>query len=223
MYMKFAISSHKDYFEKTHEIILNSLIEVGIKKEDIFFFIGGYEKKNHNQLICESPIIYTTSNNYFELTALVTIMEMNLVEPWWFLLHDTCYVGPNFLNRINEINREGLNTIRLHEIHDSMNMGAYSWDFLMKNKEFFLNFLNEHERDGLQRLKRVLIHNEDFLLNLDSNFIGYSKEYRDESDTIDFYGTQTDRKICHFPGIDIYKIQANWIMIPEETPYVLNL
>ena len=56
--MKFAISSHKHYFEKTHEIILNSLIDVGIKKEDIFFFIGGHEKKNHNQLIFLSNILH---------------------------------------------------------------------------------------------------------------------------------------------------------------------
>ena len=41
--MKFAISSHRDYYELTENKIVESLINSGIEPENIYFFIGGYE------------------------------------------------------------------------------------------------------------------------------------------------------------------------------------
>lgn len=204
--MKFAISSHKNYFFKTKDKILLSLLNCGINANDIYFFVGGMDR--YQNVSCCPNILYVPHNS-LDFTALISIIELDLKFSWWFLLHDTCFVGPNFYKKILEFNYNNCKCVRLSGLYSSMNIGAYSWVLLQEKKDELLKLKNISK--DIDKFKKYLIEIEDIFFN-NEKFIYYETCERNISDPIDFYKTGTLRKIFHYPELDLYKIQANWTL-----------
>ena len=145
-----------------------------------------------------------------DFTGLISVIEMDIQSDFWFLLHDTCYVGKNFYNTVKNFNYENVNYVAL-TFDTSMNMGSYKWSYIQEKKEQILSYKNINE-DNLQTFKKRLIDNEDVFIK--PKIHSYCNDKRKTEGPFDYYQTNTLRIIEYFPNIDLYKIKANWEIKP---------
>jgi hypothetical protein len=203
--MKFAISSHKDYMELTEHKVVESLINSGVPPEDIYFFIGGYE--GEYQKLEGGYNRYSCPHNSMDFTGLISLIELNIESDYWFLLHDTCYVGSKFYKVVTEYPYGDKKYISL-DVELSMNMGAYRWDYIQEKKQDIVRYKNTS--DSLQEYKTLLIMDEDIFFRPKEYHFNVSR--RQSSDPTDYYNNGTDRIIEYFPNIDLHKVKANWCL-----------
>lgn len=212
--MKIAIASNIDFYEKTLPTLLPSLLDAGYTVNDIIIFIGGYSVCDKKELYgCTS---YLLDNNTFELTALIGIVENNLQEDYWFLLHDTCKVGRNFKNKIENIPADNPEKIAIKDM-PSMSIGAYRGDYLLANKQLILSIKNkDYTHQGILNCKKWHVENEDFLLWRTGPTPAVYGEYSGfvVTEPDDWYGTKTNRRTEYYPHIDLYKNKSNWGQTP---------
>lgn len=217
--IKIGIASHKYYKSKTIPILLQSLIECGINQSDITIFISGYNSFNQ---YTENEINYRELNfNSFELSPMIDIVENKLIAEYWFLLHDTCKVGKEFKNKLYNIPKSKPEKIALKRF-PSMNIGLYSYDYLLTYAEKILKMKNiDYSYSSIQSCKTWHINNEDYLLwrnggepliyhNGGPNIVGIEN----------WYGADTTRIIEYYSGLDLYKNKANWQL---SNTYVVNI
>jgi hypothetical protein len=206
--IKFTISSHKNFWKHTYNIIIPSLLSSGVPNEDVYFFIGGankYEKIKNNDGIN----LYQSPHNSIDFTGLISVIELNLQSDYWFLLHDTCYVGSNFYKYIQE-HQHNTNTISLSLFGLSMNMGSYKQSYLNKIKDNIIKYKNVDD-NLLQEHKKRLVRDEDIFLTKEDYYAIEERQHLGEGL---FYGGLLRIKE-YFPKIDLYKIKANWGPKPE--------
>ena len=122
--MKYVISSHINYINVTEKEILPSLVDSGININDIYIFVGGYDSDYGYNKLSDSINKYSAPHNSLDFTGLISVIEMNIESDYWFLLHDTLYVGPNFNKVVKEFNYENVDYVAL-TFDTSMNIGAY--------------------------------------------------------------------------------------------------
>jgi len=147
---KIAINSNINFVETTLPIIVNSLLESGIKEDDIFYFVGGH---NHSQkrIIEKYPTLnyFELDHNSIDFNALIAITEFKLAANYWLVLHDTCFVGKNFKLRMDSIELRG-NTIPLN-LGTNMNIGFYKYEYLLKIALEINKFKNtDYSKEALQ-------------------------------------------------------------------------
>ena len=214
--MKFLINSHIDSFNLTFKIVTESLVKSGISKDDIIFFIGGYEDYENRQI--QDINVYNCNHNSIDFTTLISIIDLNLEIDNCFIMHDTSYVGENFYSKISSVQID-CPTISLTFDGYSMNTGLYTRDHIFKNKDRILSIKNSDYRlESLQHWKKIAVDNEDIFLNPKIKAYNYSN--RIYLGKTDFYKTGTMRMLEYFPDIDFFKVKANWEI---KEVYELNL
>ena len=150
-----------------------------------------------------------------DLTGLIGLSELynNNENNFYVYLHDTCIVGENFFNKINQIDLTNVSSIRINRAF-SMNIGIYKQKLINSCFDFLQSFKNKDDNKLLDiKLQLVFYHcGEDVIFNKDpTNFIldNYFIEHRFTGPT-DYYNTGTMRIVEHYQNIDIYKIKGNW-------------
>lgn len=208
MDIKFTISSHCNYYEKTFPVVVKSLLEAGVREEDIYFFIGGYEKNGYEKTVLDLPVqVYKCSHNSFDFTGLVSVLELDLKATYWFLLHDTCYVGKDFYKKLLEYKFENSSCVKLKP-SPSMNIGCYHQDYLDSLRDTILTeFKNvSNNREDLDKFKaKIAGHYEDRLLVTGKVLTGHQV-----NEMSDLYSTGTERILERYDDIQFYKLKANW-------------
>lgn len=216
MKIKFCISSNKNFYKKTYNLIIRSLLNCGISKEDIYMFIGGEEKY---QKIENDINLFFVDHNSFDFTSLISILDLNLSSDYWFSMHDTCFVGKNFLNILNNFNHDTQAVKLYSELRDSMNIGSYSQQYLNLIKDKILNFKNkDYSPEGLNKFKSSLVLNEGLFFK-ECTVKNYSS-YKIKSGPTDFYENGVLRILEYYPELDFYKVKANWEI---KNDYEVNL
>lgn len=218
----FAVSSCKNFYETTLDKNLYSLFEAGIDKDSILLVIGDFQDpieaaNKEAELRSKYCIdkIYCEQQNSFEYTPMIHIVEnegMYKDFDYIFYMHDTCWVGPNFLwNLKNIFPEDGRNTCPL-DYTVSMNIGLYKIEWLINQRHRVLQTKNVSTDPAvIQIVKQWGVDHEDFLLNYQDGNFALLAQNRDESiDIYNPYGTDTPRRLRHFKYLDIYKAQSNW-------------
>lgn len=218
MDIKFAISSNSNFANVTCPLLVNSLLDSGVPPEDIYFFIGGYK---HYAQTHTTPNIYKVNHNSFDLTALISVVDLGLKADYWFLLHDTMKAGENFYTKLKSFPIDpSSNTIQLKSGNSSMNVGLYKQSYLDEIKPQLIS--SEYKNtdygnpESLQRYKQKAVHKEDVFLRSNK----YMSSFIVKHNSIDYYFNNIPRKVIHYPDIDLYKIKANWA---NKSTYELNL
>jgi acetyltransferase-like isoleucine patch superfamily enzyme len=93
MEIKIAIATNINFYKHSLPIVLESLVNCGIEKTQIFVFNAGFSEEK-TEKIDDITHYYLTHNSY-EYSPLIEIVEKELVSDYWFLIHDTCKVGLN--------------------------------------------------------------------------------------------------------------------------------
>lgn len=216
-----VINSHKN-----NTLALNKLLD-SLKKcnefneYNIIVFIGGYyENADYKSEMVSDNIKYVYCNhNSIDFTGLISIMEfLPKQDEYYFYLHDTTVVGPQFLKKISEIDINA-DTIRLRP-STSMNIGIYSNNIIHRCRDILKNLKNTDE-SKIQYYKKKGVEDEDIIFKNDngSKLIYNKDNLLNVSEPYDYYNNGVKR-IVEYYDIDLYKIKANWKV---KDIYELNL
>jgi len=210
MEIKIAIATNINFYKHSLPIVLESLLNCGIEKTQIFVFNTGFSEEK-TEKIDDITYYYLTHNSY-EYSPLIEIVEKELVSDYWFLIHDTCKVGPSFKDLLYKIPENKPVKLSLKN-SPAMSIGSYNYNYLISIKQKLLSIKNnDYSNESLIKWKKWGVPNEDFILwktypdpiiyNNNKNWSILSYE--------NWYGTNTVRRTEYYPSLDIYKNKSNW-------------
>jgi hypothetical protein len=160
--IKIAIATNKNFYLQTLPIILKSLRSNGIEDKDIFVFNGGFDEEVLE--LIDNIQYYKLKQNSFYYSPLIHICEKNLESDYWFLIHDTCKVGPRFKELLYNIPKNNPEKIAL-KAKPAMGIGLYKYDYLLSVKDKLLSIKNtDYSKESMLKWKLWDIPNEDFIL-----------------------------------------------------------
>jgi hypothetical protein len=178
---------------------------------NVYVFIGGYYSIDGYEKTIEDNITYIKCNhNSIDFTGLIGVLEfLPKVDEYYFYLHDTCVVGPNFINNVTDIDLNQATSLRLKEF-PSMNIGVYSNNIIHENKDILITLKNTDE-NRTQEFKMKGVEMEDMVFRNDKNnkLINNRDHYVKTEGPVDYYNTGVQRIIEHY-DLDFLKIKANW-------------
>jgi hypothetical protein len=162
-----CISTTKGYAEKTIPKLIQDLTKNKIPLNKIFVFEGGYNFNKKNDSVNYNH--YFVAHNSFDLTALISILELNIEADNWLLLHDTLEFDNTFKYKFYTINTQKNDCMPLRKF-PSMNIGIYNSNYIKDNKDFILSIKNiDYSENSLQKFKALGVDNEDYLFKNTKN------------------------------------------------------
>lgn len=210
MTIKIAVATNKKFYKHTIPVVTNSLISSGILPRDIHVFNAGYlEYAKEGQ---GGFTMHYLAHNSYEYSPLIEIVDKEIKSTYWFLIHDTCAVGPNFKQLLYNIPNHLPEKIAL-TTKPSMTIGTYRYDYLLSVKDRLMSIRNtDYSQEAMMNWKRWGVPNEDYILWMTEPSPAL---YGDGSqstvvDTGNWYGTDTIRRTEYFPTLDLYKNKSNW-------------
>lgn len=216
----FGINSTANFFHLSLPKILKSLIDGKIDRKDILVVIGGFDNaeeasnvESRLRKLWRIPRIYTTKQNSCDHTLfnfLIQRPETFADFDYLFYLHDTCWIGSDFLNRFKNLTpNEEIDSYQLTESW-SMNIGLYNIKKLLNRKEDIRKAYNEvNTFEAVNYWKQWGAQTEDYLMNLKSGY--YAETNKKELIVMENpYGMETARRTRYFECLDFYKSQSNW-------------
>ena len=205
--------------------LIDNILKSNIPCDYVHIIVGG----------CPNNKIYSINNiqiinvkyRCFEFTPHIFIVNNPLFFnfDYAFFTHDTVSFGSNFYNIIKNdivyLQKHNFETMNIENKHLSMNIGIYSKNIILNNKDILLKLcLHSNDYDKLYELKNYLCNFEDFMFkqnnynnndyseNIETNFVGInnitSKGLTRFFKRIDFIKYQSNA--YHIQSIDICKI-----------------
>jgi hypothetical protein len=210
MDIKIAIATNINFYKLSLPILIDSLVASGINKKQIFVFNAGFETEV-TEIIDDITYYFLTQNSY-EYSPLIHICEKQLECDYWFLIHDTCKVGPLFKKLLYNIPDSLPDKIALKD-KPAMSIGAYKYSYLLSIQDKLFTIKNtDYSIESMTKWKQWGVPNEDYILwmtapkpiiyNNVSNYIVIDNE--------NWYNTNTKRRTEYYPSLDIYKNKSNW-------------
>ena len=192
--IKFVINTYINQNKYIYEKLINSLISNSIDPKNIYLVIGGCEEEKSEINLINYHYV---KHNSYDHTGLIEIIDKNITSDYWFVLHDTCSVGPNFYSKLLKKSFSEHNPI-LEE--GWLNMGLFSQKFIEKNKKYILSLRNCDKMQAILSEKMYPRLGKSFYLNSIRNY--------DLQSTFDVYGDGVERSVVYFSEIDLYKYQT---------------
>ena len=208
--IKIAIATNKNFFDKTLPIIIPSLLNVGIDKGDIHIFNAGYDE--YKMEVVDGITYHYLNHNSYEYSGLIEISEREIESEYWFLIHDTCKVGPDFKGLLYNIPSDKPVKLALKG-KPAMSMGLYRYDYLLSVKEKLVSIKNtNYSQDSMMNWKRWGVPNEDYILWMTepTPLIYNDNDSWTIVDYNNWYNTGTSRRTEYYPSLDLYKNKSNW-------------
>jgi hypothetical protein len=208
--IKIAIATNKNFSQFSLPIILKSLIDCQINLDDIIVFHAGYNEREEK--IIDGIKNIFLNHNSFEYSPLIDICENNLESEYWFLIHDTCKVGPRFKELLYNIPEDKPEKLALKS-RPAMSIGLYKYSYLKSVEQKIFTIKNtDYSHESMMKWKLWGVPNEDFILWMTEPNPKFCNN-RDEWNVVDnenWYGTNTTRRTEYYPSLDIYKNKSNW-------------
>lgn len=142
------ISSHITYLRRSiPEHLITQLVGFGVPREDIIVVVN--ESDRDDEFRDDVRHIHVP-HNAWEYSALLAASEMESDADYFFLLHDTCLVGPDFPRRLKEVDLS-LNwdiiscTADMHH-----NIGFYSREFLHRERPFLSSSTSISKQEAIE-------------------------------------------------------------------------
>lgn len=183
---------------------------------EIIVCIGGfYDLENYTIEKNENITYIHCNHNSIDFTGLIALSELFAQDTnnYYFYIHDTCFVGKQFLKKISEIDFTDLSisTIRIHQdCMFSMNMGIYSQKIINQFAPFLQETKNR-DKDRISEYKNKGFGWEDFIFKGDKTAqIIKGKSKPTKMGPVDYYENGVERIIEYFENVDLYKIKTNY-------------
>ncbi len=209
--IKFAIATNKDFADVTVPKCVDSLLKAGVPGSDIYVFEGGNAypfdlKKRINGEVPKHYEHYNIHEDVMDYNAFLGVLQWGVAAEYWFMLHDTCWVGEGFYEAVKGLKIDSP-VMPLCKVGKSMNLGIYSVKYLEANK-FFIDSHTEFANKA--ELKKYMVATEDALLDSykESSYLCASGPT--VTGPTDLYNNGVPRIVVHYEEIDLYKSKANW-------------
>lgn len=207
MKINIAVSSNNKFVQKTYPIVIRSLIDGGIDSKDIYIF-NGHDLDDNKQNILNNYYgvnFFNLDYSCFEINSMIGILDEKLdICDYWFLMHDTCKVGPAFKKFIYDFSYNNANSVRPYKNGASGSIGAYKYSWLKANEEKILFFKNNYQNFTVQKMKEETVKKEDFLTNQNN----YYDSNPPKTKIVEFFGGT--RLGEYYRNLDFYKYKANY-------------
>jgi len=192
--MVVGITSNRNFYETTVPVCVKSLIESGFPPQQIYFFIGGYDARYEKVDIGFGVNAYKCPHNSIDFTALVSIIELELTEKYWFLVHDTVEFEKQFYDLIAKAL-----FFRKKKVYSgpSMNIGCYDESAIERASRELLTIKNSSKAWGVKTEDRYIRHLPPICTNVLE--LGVS----------DVYGSGVLRHVEHYKRAGLIKNKAN--------------
>lgn len=209
-HLRFCISTHISDMHRSIPVLTSSLFRNGIEPSQIHVVAGGFDKAE--ELKINGVTIHGVTHNSYDHTALIDVVERDIPGWWWFVMHATSDVGPNFVNRILEKGFDYEHVAVLE--HGWLNMGLMSRPFIEKNANYILNLKNCSKMQAIltEQMYWRMAETRDYYNSVNPNIYAGSRE---------IYQDGMQRQILYLDGCDLYKYQAYHI-IQERTQRLLS-
>lgn len=210
MNIKIAVATNKKFYKSTLPLLTDSLLKSGIQPQDIHVFNAGFDEYSNE--IQEGITMHYIDHNSYEYSPLIEIVDKEIEATYWFLIHDTCQVGPNFKHLLYNIPSSLPEKIAL-TTSPSMTIGTYRYDYLLSIKDRLMPIKNtDYSHESLLNWKRWGVPNEDYILWKTEP---YPMMYGDGSQGIvvghgNWYDSDVIRRTEYFSTLDLYKNKSNW-------------
>lgn len=208
--IKIAVASNKNFKDKSLPILMPTLLNAGIERDNIHIFVGGYDEYRYE--VHSEVHFHFLDHNSYEYSPLIEICERNLESEYWFLIHDTCKVGPTFKEKLYNIPDTLPEKIAMRS-KPCMSIGLYKYSYLLTVKDKLSAIKNKDYSDkSMSKWKDWGVWNEDYILfRTDPAPLIYpSKVPMEKKGINNWYDTDTTRIVEYYPGLDVYKNKANW-------------
>lgn len=224
--IKIAIATNKNFYELTLPVVIDSLLAVGIEKSDIHVFNAGFDEPRVD--IVDDITHHFLNHNSYEYSPLIDIVENQIESEYWFLIHDTCKVGPDFKKLLYNIPPDKPEKIALKHF-PAMSIGTYKYSYLLSVRDKLLGIKNtDYSFDSMQNWKKWGVPNEDYILwqtlpqpQVYPGINGVS-QYT-VTDHENWYNTGTARRTEYYQPLDIYKNKSNWGQTTNTSRMVIDL
>lgn len=222
----FVINSNINFYQTSLLNPIKTLVDAGVKKSSMMVIVGGFDDPdNASHVECRQRMIwdikkyYAVKQNSCDHTTfnyLVQRPESFDGFDYLFYMHDTSWVGKNFLNKLQQYTPE-------QEIDSygltgswSMNIGLYNKEYLLFKKDEIRKALNgDNSPESVNAWKQWGALTEDYLMNKEHG--NYSQHEPGEEIIMENpYGHKTERRTRYFPCLDFYKSQSNWNGVQPE-------
>ena len=194
--------------------LIKNIQDVKIPIEYVHFIVGGCpDEKTYYENGIE---IINVKYRCFEFTPLIYLVNNKdkFNFDYAFFTHDTVIFGDNFYNTINNdinyLRNTNFDTMRIDNVKPSMNIGIYSKNIILKNKDKLLELsLDSNDKDKLLELKNNLMYCEDFILKQNNYNNGdfaenIHQQFKGINNDINYNGL-----LKKFKRIDLTKYQTN--------------
>ena len=165
MKINIAVSSNNKFVQKTYPLVIGSLIDGGIDSKDIYIF-NGHDADDNRQNILNNYYgvnLFNLDYSCFEINSMIGILDNKLENcDYWFMLHDTCTVGPRFKDCIYSFDYRDAETVRIHN-NGTANLGAYKYSHLHNNRDSIYWFKDNFLNFTTKRMKSEVVRKENFL------------------------------------------------------------
>lgn len=194
--------------------IVKNILEANMPVEYIHIIVGGcpVEKEYDISGIEIVHVLYRC----FEFTPHIYILNnpSKYDFDFGFFTHDTVSFGNCFYSiikdKINNLKKTNYDTIRIDDISPSMNIGVYSKNIILKNKEVLSGLtLYTNDSDELLKLKNKLVQYEDFILRQNNNYSSDNKSVHIPKIYKGKNGVVSNGLLRIFKNIDFIKHQSN--------------
>jgi hypothetical protein len=215
-----TVNSTANFYKDSLLKNIKSLIEAGVNRKDILVVIGGFDDA---ELASEVEVylrnfwnikkIYAVKQNSCDHTLFNFLIDRAEVFDgfdYLFYMHDTCWVGSDFVKKLNDLTpKVHIDSFGLTESW-SMNIALYNIKYLLSQKDEIRkahNFVNTDA--AVNYWKQWGAETEDYLMNRENGH--YTQFNKTESITMENpYGKSAKRRTRYFECLDLYKSQSNW-------------
>jgi hypothetical protein len=215
-----AINSTANFYKNSLLKNLKSLIEAGVSRKDILVVIGGFddpEEASEVEIYLRNfwniKKIYAVKQNSCDHTLFNFLIDRPEVFDgfdYLFYMHDTCWVGSDFVEKLNDLTpSEIVDSFGLTDSW-SMNIGLYNIPYLLKLKDEIRKAHNlVNTEAAVNYWKQWGAETEDYLMN--RAYGHYTQSDKTESVTMENpYSKSAKRRTRYFKCLDLYKSQSNW-------------
>lgn len=208
--IKIAVASNKNFKDKSLPILLPTLLSAGIERDNIHVFVGGFNEYKYE--VHKDVHFHFLDHNSYEYSPLIEICEREIQSEYWFLIHDTCKVGPTFKEKLYNVPKRLPEKIAMRS-HPCMSIGLYKYEYLLTVQDKLKAIKNkDYSTESMCKWKDWGVWNEDYILfRTDPKPAIYPSKHSVENKGSDnWYNTGTTRIVEYFPSLDLYKNKANW-------------
>lgn len=208
----YLISSYFTYAPLSLPVLLKSMREHGVPREQVFAIVCG-AAKTVEQIGPDCTFWHVTHNsrNFSPFVEAVNPERSATLAgfDYIFLLMCTSEIGPKFLERTQQI-PDGADVVGAHDFHNygraQCDIGAYSLDYLRSRKEV----IDQHYRDTTDEFN---IAAEGLMFAEAANRAFYADgklPMREIPPHRDIYGVGGARITEYYESVDLTKYKANW-------------